>query len=101
MDILKALEVHAGERKPALLNEDQPKVLTYIETILNESSRGTTVRQKGIIELFNFMEAVDSGNMEEIHRSIDDNDALIQRLHGGNLPSKTGKPSGKGRGNAV
>lgn len=101
MDINKTLEALAGERKPALLLKDQPKILSFIETILNESSHGSTVRQQGIIELLHFLEAVDSGNMEEINRSIDDNDALIQRLHGGNWPSKTGKPSGKGRGNAV
>lgn len=98
------LQKRKSERKPSLLKEDQQKVITFIKTILKESSKGSKARQMAEIELLSFIEAVDSGNMVEIRGGIDDNDELIKRLRKNssqeNGSSKTGNLSGKGRDNA-
>ncbi|NWC63981.1 hypothetical protein [Cedecea sp. P7760] len=100
MNIKKALEQRSGQFEGPLSDNDWPKFLTYVETILGELAKEPTLRAKASVELIHFVESVNSGSIAEIRTSLDDNDALIERLHGGNLPSTTGNPSGKGRGNA-
>lgn len=100
MDLKKEWGLHSGQFKGPLSDNDWPKFLTYVETILEQLAKDPTLRAKASVELIHFVESVNSGNMAEIRTSLDDNDALIQRLHGGNWPSTTGNPSGNGRGNA-